>query len=112
MAFLASAQHSCRVATSWRQTCFKRTYVPGLGEERGARVGQFLRGGDLGPGNDVRHDDLRVARDDGTVLVTFCALRAATVLARNCCADFGWAFFSSGDSHWDDGTDDGTMTLG
>ena len=30
---------------------------------------------------------MRVAWDDGTV--TLCALRAATVLSRNCCADFG-----------------------
>ena len=40
-------------------------------------------GGDLNPGE--RHS--RVTRDDGTV--TLCALRTATVLSRNCCADFG-----------------------
>ena len=43
-------------------------------------VVEFLRG-DLNPGE--RHS--RVTWDDGTV--TLCALRAATVLSRNCCAD-------------------------
>ena len=33
---------------------------------------------------------IRVTRDDGTV--TLCTLRAATVLSRNCCADFGHPF--------------------
>ena len=37
----------------------------------------------LNPGE--RHP--RDTRDDGTV--TLCGLRAATVLSRNCCADFG-----------------------
>ena len=40
-------------------------------------------GGGLNPGE--RHS--RVTRDDGTV--TLCTLRAATVLSRNCCAEFG-----------------------
>ena len=43
----------------------------------------FLKEGDLDPLE--RHS--RVTRDEGTV--TLCTLRAATVLSRNCCADFG-----------------------
>ena len=43
----------------------------------------FLKGGDLNPGE--RHS--RDTRDDGTV--TLCTLRAATVLSRDCRADFG-----------------------
>ena len=48
---------------------------------RGHRA--FLKGGDLNPGE--RHS--RDTRDDGTV--TLCTLRAATVLSRDCRADFG-----------------------
>ena len=43
----------------------------------------FLKGGDLNPGE--RHS--RDTRDDGTV--TLCTLRAATVLSKDCRADFG-----------------------
>ena len=43
----------------------------------------ILKGGDLNPGE--RHS--RDTRDDGTV--TLCTLRAATVLSRDCRADFG-----------------------
>ena len=43
----------------------------------------FLKGGDLNLGE--RHS--RDTRDDGTV--TLCTLRAATVLSRDCRADFG-----------------------
>ena len=44
---------------------------------------EFFKGGDLNPGE--RHS--RDTRDDGTV--TLCTLRAATVLSRDCRADFG-----------------------
>ena len=43
----------------------------------------FFKGGDLNPGE--RHS--RDTRDDGTV--TLCTLRPATVLSRDCRADFG-----------------------
>ena len=43
----------------------------------------IFKGGDLNPGE--RHS--RDTRDDGTV--TLCTPRAATVLSRDCCADFG-----------------------
>ena len=46
-------------------------------------IGNFLRAGTLTRGDDIS----RVIRDDG--MVTLCALRAATVLSRKCCADFG-----------------------
>ena len=42
-------------------------------------------------------------RDDGTV--TLCALRAATVLSRNCCADFGRPLAEQVMSHSRDGPD-------
>ena len=47
-------------------------------------IGHFFKGGGhLNPGE--RHS--RDTRDDGTV--TLCTLRAATVLSRDSCADFG-----------------------
>ena len=59
----------------------------------------FLKGGgDLNPGE--RHS--RDTRDDGTV--TFCALRAATVLSRHCRADFGRPLTKKVMSHSRDGS--------
>ena len=57
----------------------------------------FLKGGDLNPGE--RHS--RDTRDDGTV--TFCTLRAATVLSRDCRADFGRPLTKKVMSHLRDG---------
>ena len=55
------------------------------------KFGIFLKGGDLNPGE--RH--LRDTRDDGTV--TLCTLRAATVLSRDCRADFWSSLDKEGD---------------
>ena len=52
-------------------------------KRRSPRV--FLKGGDLKLNPGERHS--RDTRDDGTV--TLCTLRAATVLSRDCRADFG-----------------------
>ena len=57
----------------------------------------FLKGGDLNPGE--RHS--RDTRDDGTV--TLCTLRAATVLSRDCRADFGRPLIKKVMSHSRDG---------
>ena len=57
----------------------------------------FLKGGDLNPGE--RHS--RDTRDDGTV--TLCTLRAATVLSRDCRADFGRPLTKKVMSHSRDG---------
>ena len=57
----------------------------------------FLKGGDLNPGE--RHS--RDTRDDGTV--TLCTLRAATVLSRDCRADFGRPLTKKVVSHSRDG---------
>ena len=57
----------------------------------------FLKGGDPNPGE--RHS--RDTRDDGTV--TLCALRAATVLSRDCRADFGRPLTKKVMSHSRDG---------
>ena len=57
----------------------------------------FFKGGDLNPGE--RH--LRDTRDDGTV--TLCTLRAATVLSRDCRADFGRPSTKKAMSHSRDG---------
>ena len=57
----------------------------------------FLKGGDLTPGE--RHS--RDTRDDGTV--TLCTLRAATVLSRDCRADFGCPLTKKVMSHSRDG---------
>ena len=45
----------------------------------------------------------RVTRDDGTV--TLCTLSTATVLSRNCCADFGRPLTKKVMSHSHDGPD-------
>ena len=55
----------------------------------------FLKGGDLNPGE--RHS--RDTRDD----VTLCTLRAATVLSRDCPADFGRPLTKKVMSHSRDG---------
>ena len=57
----------------------------------------ILKGLDLSPVE--RHS--RDTRGDGTV--TLCALRAATVLSRNCCADFGRLLAKKVMSHSRDG---------
>ena len=57
----------------------------------------FLKGGDLNPGE--RHS--RDTRDDGTV--TLCTLHAATVLSRDCRADFGRPLTKNVMSHLRDG---------
>ena len=57
----------------------------------------FLKGGDLNPGE--RHS--RDTRDDGTV--TLCTLHAATVLSRDCRADFGRPLTKKVMSHLRDG---------
>ena len=57
----------------------------------------FLTGGYLNPGERHSSD----TRDDGTV--TLCTLRAATVLSRNCCADFGRPLAKKVMSHLRDG---------
>ena len=54
-------------------------------------------GVDLNPGE--RHSC--VTRDDSTV--TLCTLRAATVLSRNCCAEFGRPLTKKVMSHSRDG---------
>ena len=61
-----------------------------------AAVGHVLQG-DLNP----RERHSRVTRDDGTV--TVCTLRAATVLPRNCCAEFGRPLAKKVMSHSRDG---------
>ena len=57
----------------------------------------FFKGGDLNPGE--RHS--RDTRDDGTV--TLCTLHAATVLSRDCRADFGRPLTKKVMSHSRDG---------
>ena len=57
----------------------------------------FFKGGDLNPGE--RHS--RDTRDDGTV--TLRTLRAATVLSRDCRADFGRRLTKKAMSHSHDG---------
>ena len=57
----------------------------------------FLQRGDLNPGG--RHS--RDTRDDGSV--TLCTLRAATVLPRDCRADFGRPLTKKVMSHSRDG---------
>ena len=57
----------------------------------------FLKGGDLNPGERHSRDTL----DDGTV--TLCTLRAATVLSRDCRADFGRPLTKKVMSHSRDG---------
>ena len=64
---------------SWVQNCEK---VP-VNICKATEHRAFLKGGDLNPGE--RHS--RDTRDDGTVML--CTLRAATVLSRDCRADFG-----------------------
>ena len=60
-----------------------RDFLPESPLQGSVLSGTVYQGGTLTPGE--RHS--RVTRDDGTV--TLCALRAATVLSRDCCADFG-----------------------
>ena len=67
-----------------------------LPEDKGSNRA-FFKGGDLNPGERHSCD----TRDDGTV--TLCALRAATVLSRNCCADFGRPLAKKVMSHSRDG---------
>ena len=73
------------MANSWKA-------ANGEGETRA-----FFKGGDLNPGE--RHS--RDTRDDGTV--TLCTLRAATVLSRDCRADFGRPLTKKVMSHSRDG---------
>ena len=61
------------------------------------KIRAFLRGGDLNPGEQHSRD----TRDDGTV--TLCTLRAATVLSRDCRADFGLPLIKKVMSHSCDG---------
>ena len=62
-----------------------------------SKIGHFFKGGDLNPGE--RHS--RDTRDDGTV--TLCTLRTATVLSRDCRADFGRPLTKKVMSHSRDG---------
>ena len=76
MLFWGSAWHAsaalCRVAQNAQKS--------NLWTDAGVK---HFKGGNLSPGE--RHS--RDTRDDGTV--TLCTLRAATVLSRDCRADFG-----------------------
>ena len=74
-----------------------RTSQIPLSEFSKPKDGAFLKGGDLNPGE--RHS--RDTRDDGTV--TLCTLRAATVLSRDCRADFGRPLTKKVMSHSRDG---------
>ena len=71
------------LAPLWRISCTCRAFLKG--------------GGGLNPGE--RHS--RDTRDDGTV--TLCTLRAATVLSRDCRADFGRPLTKKAMSHSRDG---------
>ena len=91
---------SLRCVNRWARQFGLTTWAPLKQCQASARrsVGR-LRGGDLNTGE--RHS--RDTRDDGTV--TLCTLCAATVLSRDCRADFGRPLTKKVMSHSRDGPD-------